>query len=293
MKKLGLFIGTFVLGLCLMPFGNVKAADYTDDTALEIMGGSPKEFVAGDTFTALGEKLIGEDGYINITEGKVTVAFENNSVTMTVDGTAETRHMKNLMYVTYNDKKIPINIVVNEGSTFNLYGNIALTTGAPTTFTNNGTVNIVGNLEIRSASTYMGTGVTNLYGNISVYGEKGLQTKVNVFEYANVYSTLVDVKDNLVVAQENDDKFTYALGENDKTHTSISGDAVSSDFAYGYTLIATPVSTTEPSEDPEEEIKAEVKDEVENPKTSDGIMITFATLALSTLVVFVARKKLA
>lgn len=293
MKKLGLFIGTFVLGLCLMPFGNVKAADYTDDTALEIMGGSPKEFVAGDTFTALGEKLIGEDGYINITEGKVTVAFENNSVTMTVDGTAETRHMKNLMYVTYNDKKIPINIVVNEGSTFNLYGNMALTTGAPTTFTNNGTVNIVGNLEIRSASTYMGTGVTNLHGNISVYGENGLQTKVNMFEYANVYSALVDVKDNLVVAQENNDKFTYALGENDKTHTSISGDAVSSDFAYGYTLIATPVSTTEPSEDPEEEIKDEVKDEVENPKTSDGIMMTFATLTLSTLVVFVARKKLA
>ena len=288
MKKLGLFIGTFVLGLCLMPFGNVKAADYTDDTALEIMGGSPKEFVAGDTFTALGEKLIGEDGYINITEGKVTVAFENNSVTMTVDGTAETRHMKNLMYVTYNNKKIPINIVVNEGSTFNLYGNMALTTGAPTTFTNNGTVNIVGNLEIRSASTYMGTGVTNLHGNISVYGENGLQTKVNMFEYANVYSALVDVKDNLVVAQENNDKFTYALGENDKTHTSISGDAVSSDFAYGYTLIETPVSTTEPSED-----KEEVKDEVENPKTSDGIMITFATLALSTLVVFVARKKLA
>ena len=293
MKKLGLFVGTFVLGLCLMPFGNVKAADYTDDTALEIMGGTPKEFVAGDTFTALGEKLIGKDGYINITEGKVTVAIDGKGVTMTVDGTAETRHMKNLMYVTYGGKKTPINIVVNEGSTFNLYGNIALTTGAPTTFTNNGTVNIVGNLEIRSASTYMGTGVTNLYGNISVYGEKGLQTKVNVFEYANVYSTLVDVKDNLVVAQENDDKFTYALGENDKTYTSISGDAVSSDFAYGYTLIATPVSTTEPSEDPEEEIKDEVKDEVENPKTSDGIMMTFATLTLSTLVVFVARKKLA
>ena len=182
------------------------------------------------------------------------------------------------------------NIVVNEGSTFNLYGNMALTTGAPTTFTNNGTVNIVGNLEVRSASTYMGTGVTNLYGNISVYGESGLQVKVNVFENANVYSTVVDVKDNLVVAQKDSDKFTYALGENDKTHASISGDAVSSDFAYGYTLIKTPVSITEPSEDVKDE---DVKDEVENPKTSDGIMITFATLALSVVVVFIARKKLA
>ena len=37
----------------------------------------------------------------------------------------------------------------------------------------------------------------------------------------------------------------------------------------------------------------DVKDEVENPKTSDGIMITFATLALSVVVVFIARKKLA
>lgn len=290
MKKLGLFLGTLVLGVCLMPFGNVKAADYTDDTALEIMGGTPKEFLAGDTFTALGEKLIGEDGYINITEGKVLVAFDGNGITMTVDGVAETRHMKNLMYVTYNSQKYPINIVVNEGSTFNLYGNMALTTGAPTTFTNNGTVNIVGNLEVRSASTYMGTGVTNLYGNISVYGESGLQVKVNVFENANVYSTVVDVKDNLVVAQKDSDKFTYALGENDKTHASISGDAVSSDFAYGYTLIKTPVSITEPSEDVKDE---DVKDEVDNPKTSDGIMITFATLALSVVVVFIARKKLA
>ena len=36
----------------------------------------------------------------------------------------------------------------------------------------------------------------------------------------------------------------------------------------------------------------EVKDEVENPKTSDGIMITVAALVLSSVIVFVARKKL-
>lgn len=289
MKKLGVFLGALVFGLCLMPFGGVHAEEYDDTTAAAILGGTPQTFKAGDTFTAFGYDLIGEDGYINITEGTVTVAKEGNGITMTVDGTAETRHMKNLMFVSYGDTSLPINMVVNEGAVFNLYGNMALTTGTPTTFTNNGTVNIVGNLEVRSASTYTGTGVTNLYGNISLYGESGLQVKVNMFEHANVYSTIVDVKDNLVVAQADTDEFTYALGENDKKHTSISGDAVSSDFAYGYTLVKTAVETDEPTED----VKDEVKDEAENPKTSDGIMITVAVLAASAVIAVIARKKLA
>ena len=290
MKKLGVFLGVLFFGLCLMPFGGVHAEEYDDETATAILGGSPQEFKAGDTFTAFGYDLISEDGYINITEGKVTVSKDGNGITMTVDGTAETRHMNNLMFVSYGGVNLPINMVVNEGSTFNLYGNIALTTVTPTTFTNNGTVNIAGNLEVRKASTYTGTGVTNLYGNISLYGESGLQVKVNMFEHANVYSAITDVKDNLVVAQADTDEFTYALSENDKKHTSISGDAVSSDFAYGYALVK---NVVEPTEDTKDEDKEEVKDEVENPKTSDGIMIAVSVLAASAVVAIIAKKKLA
>ena len=45
-------------------------------------------------------------------------------------------------------------------------------------------------------------------------------------------------------------------------------------------------------EEPKDE-NNDVKDEVENPKTSDGIMITVAALAVSATVAIVARKKLA
>ena len=285
-KQMKMVLGIFVFCLCLVPLSGVKAADYGDEIIPGMLGGTPKEFVAGDTFTAMGYNLIGEDGYINITEGKVTVAINGTSVTMTVDGTAETTHMKNLMFVTYNTQNMPINMVVTEGSTFNLKGNMALTTGTPTTFTNNGTVNIIGNLEVRSASTYTGTGTTNLYGNLSIYGDNGLQTNVNVFENANVYANS-DVASKLAVGEANTDEYTYELGENDKKYNSISLD-VTSDFAYGYTLTKTKVPAAEDVTATPEDTQ---KEEITNPKTADSILlITLALLASGSVAVVAGRK---
>ena len=51
------------------------------------------------------------------------------------------------------------------------------------------------------------------------------------------------------------------------------------------TLPEEPVETEEPQE--------EIKDEVENPKTSDGIILTISALAISGVIAFVAKKKLA
>ena len=51
------------------------------------------------------------------------------------------------------------------------------------------------------------------------------------------------------------------------------------------TLPEEPVETEEPKE--------EIKDEVENPKTSDGIILTISTLTISVIVAVVAKKKLA
>ena len=42
-----------------------------------------------------------------------------------------------------------------------------------------------------------------------------------------------------------------------------------------------------------EKTKEEIKDEVENPKTSDGIILTISALAISGVIAFVAKKKLA
>ena len=52
-----------------------------------------------------------------------------------------------------------------------------------------------------------------------------------------------------------------------------------------------PVVPEEPTKD--EDKKDEVKDEVENPKTSDGIILVFGALAVSAVLAFVAKKKLA
>lgn len=52
-----------------------------------------------------------------------------------------------------------------------------------------------------------------------------------------------------------------------------------------------PVVPEEPTKD--EDKKDEVKDEVENPKTSDGIILVFGALAVSVVLAFVAKKKLA
>ena len=288
-KQMKMVLGIFVFCLCLVPLSGAKAADYGDEIIPDMLGGTPKEFVAGDTFTAMGYNLIGENGYINITEGKVIAAINGNSVTMTVDGIAETTHMKNLMFVTYNTQNMPINMVVTEGSTFNLKGNMALTTGTPTTFTNNGTVNIIGSLEVRSASTYTGTGTTNLYGNLAVYGDNGLQANVNVFENAYVYANS-DVASKLAIGQANTDEYTYSLGENDKKYTSISPD-VTSDFAYGYVLVKTPVSTTEPEETtPAEDTTTE---EITNPKTADPILLITLALLASGGAATIAGRKLA
>lgn len=55
-----------------------------------------------------------------------------------------------------------------------------------------------------------------------------------------------------------------------------------------------PTTPEEPEKDPEDtKTEEEIKDEVENPKTSDGIILTVSTLTISIIVAMVAKKKLA
>lgn len=290
MKKLKVFLGLFVCAFMVVPFMGVKAAEnYTEnDINALLTPGGKMTLNEDDTLTVKGTKLIGSDGYFDIDSGKITFENVNGRVSMTVDGTVISRSLKNLMFFNYGGVNVPIDLTVNEGATLNISGNMALTTGTPVTLTNNGTVNIEGILEVRSGSTYTGSGVTNLYGTLAIYGAEGgnlTDSKITLFDKANVYSES-DVTSNLVIGEADTDEYKWSIGENGKSYVSISPD-VSNNFGFGYTLTKTmvPAEETEPEE--------EVKDEVENPKTSDGIMIVVSALAASAVVAIIAKKKLA
>lgn len=289
-RQLKLFLGIFVLCICVIPFVEVKAEDYTADILASLASeGDSVELEAGDTVTIGGTQYIGEgtEAYFNITQGTVKLTNKGNYLEMVVtkDSIMESNHSKNLMYFSYNTQVTPIYLTVDEGAIFNLNGGMALTSGNPVTFTNNGTVNIYGYLEVRSGSTYTGSGTTNLYETLAIYStEATFNTYVNVFEDANVYSNN-DVFSYLVIGEQDTDTYTYAIGENTKSYTSVSGDAVSSDFAYGYTLIKTEVSSSETT------TTEDTTDEETNPKTADSILLVTLTLLVSAGVsVFVGRK---
>ena len=193
------------------------------------------------------------------------------------------------MQLPLQNSTLPIDLVVDEGSTLNVNGRMALPTGTKGSLVNNGTVNISGSLEVRADATYTGAGVNNLTGNLVIYGQiNPLGTaKITLGEKGTVYSN-ADVTANLTYV-----KGFEAVSLETKVYSSITDVVGKQTFTNGYTTVKTEVE--EPAEEvkDEEKVENEVKDEVENPKTSDGIMLVSMALAVSTGLVIVARKKLA
>lgn len=293
MKK-GILTFAFAIAFLFTGIMGVNAADYTEAssevTAL-MTGTAPLELKAGDTVTLNSLPFVGKDGYVEVKEGTLTISNKAGRYLMTVnkDSVVEANHKKNLMY--YQDLMV-IDLTVEEGATLDINGGMALTTGHPVTLTNNGTVNVNGNLEIRTASHYTGTGALNVYGNVAVYGADGKNiddnVRFNIYENGNVYSE-ADLTGKLISGLADNDEYTYEVVDNNKTYTSISPDVnVDNTFEYGYTLNKTAVE--KPAEDVTED---PVKDETENPKTSDGIILTISALAVSGMVALIAKKKLA
>ena len=293
MKK-GILTFVFAIAFLFTGIMGVNAAEYTENssevTAL-MTGTAPLELKAGDTVTLGTLPFVGKNGYVEVKEGTLTISKTNDRYLMTVnkDSVVEANHEKNLMY--YQDLMV-IDLSVEEGATLDINGGMALTSGHPVTLTNNGTINVNGNLEIRTNSHYTGTGAINVFGNLAVYGVDGSNigenVRFNIYENGNVYSE-TDLTGKLISGLADNDEYTYKVIDNNKTYTSISPDVnVDNTFEYGYTLNKTAI------EKPAEEIKEEpVKDETENPKTSDGIMIAFGLLAVSIVTVVIAKKKLA
>ena len=308
--KKGLSILTFAFVMVIsLSVVNVNAADYDLATEMaSLQAGNPLEINVGDTLTYGDEEWVGRNGRLNVTSGTLTITYNDGGtpgmtvitddmVNFTVDGITVVNPDKRFIVQAdlssvYPGVIIPINLTVNEGAQLYVNGRLAMPSGANSVLVNNGTVNVNGNLEIRTASHYTGTGALNVYGNVAVYGADGKNiddnVRFNIYENGNVYSE-ADLTGKLISGLADNDEYTYEVVDNNKTYTSISPDVnVDNTFEYGYTLNKTAVE--KPAEDVTEE---PVKDETENPKTSDGIILTISALAVSGMVALIAKKKLA
>ena len=293
--KKGLSILTFAFVMVIsLSVVNVNAADYDLATEMaSLQAGNPLEINVGDTLTYGDEEWVGRNGRLNVTSGTLTITYNDGGtpgmtvitddmVNFTVDGITVVNPDKRFIVQAdlssvYPGVIIPINLTVNEGAQLYVNGRLAMPSGANSVLVNNGTVNVNGNLEIRSSGTYTSTGTTNVYGNVAVLA--GANTSGNIgnsiftlHENGNIYSEKEDI--SLNVANGLGD--AYEIVSNNKHYVGNTTTPVEADFEYGYTLQAKNVEEVPvvPGEDetaqnnPTEEVKNE-----ENPETSDGILL--------------------
>ncbi len=285
----------FILSFTFMMFlgiNNVKATDIDfADVKDDLLRGNPVEVTASDTLTFQGETWIGNDGRITLTSGKATLQYTNSYVNITLDGDASINKGKQfiLQLDLGSSNILPVKLIINSDMTLNIDGSLAIPSGSKGVLVNNGTVNINGNLEVRSNGTYESTGQTNLYGNLAFYRTDNNigNIKIMMYENGNVYSQS-EIKDNLVIGEKNTDNYIWEITNNDKKYTSITAN-LDSNFIYGYTLAKQTVN------DPMIDDKNDNSNNIENPQTSDNILIyvalaIIAVLGIITTLVFVKKE---
>ena len=285
----------FILSFTFMMFlgiNNVKATDIDfADVKDDLLRGNPVEVTASDTLTFQGETWIGNDGRITLTSGKATLQYTNSYVNITLDGDASINKGKQfiLQLDLGSSNILPVKLIINSDMTLNIDGSLAIPSGSKGILVNNGTVNINGNLEVRSNGTYESTGQTNLYGNLAFYRTDNNigNIKIMMYENGNVYSQS-EIKDNLVIGEKNTDNYIWEITNNDKKYTSITAN-LDSNFIYGYTLAKQTIN------DPMIDDKNDNSNNIENPQTSDNILIyvalaIIAVLGIITTLVFVKKE---
>lgn len=285
----------FILSFTFMMFlgiNNVKATDIDfADVKDDLLRGNPVEVTASDTLTFQGETWIGNDGRITLTSGKATLQYTNSYVNITLDGDASINKGKQfiLQLDLGSSNILPVKLIINSDMTLNIDGSLAIPSGSKGILVNNGTVNINGNLEVRSNGTYESTGQTNLYGNLAVYRTDNNigNIKIMMYENGNVYSQS-EIKDNLVIGEKNTDNYIWEITNNDKKYTSITAN-LDSNFTYGYTLAKQTINN------PMIDDKNDNSNNIENPQTSDNILIyvalaIIAVLGIITVLVFVKKE---
>lgn len=301
MKKLKIFLGLFVCALMVVPFMGVKAAEPVEvDNAEDLY-----KYLEGSEVSSVKlTKDIETTHKINVTSDKI---IDGNGHKITYVGTFKGGSSDNTVWG--SDAAYPYNggVYVIQAYNSNVtIKNITLTGGNVGLSANGANLTLEGKIDVSG----------NGFGGIEL--TKGASPTLSVPSLKMNNVTLVNSDETSATPTLYTDNLTSE--EVDGMNIEYNGVkvAVSCDKKDGkplqvqlflnekslptgdnYTELDVadyrPVETTEPTapETPKDENEEEVKDEVENPKTSDGIMIAFAALAVSATLVIVAKKKLA
>lgn len=280
--KKGLSILTFAFVMVIsLSVVNVNAAEIKlEDKLTELESGTALTITKDDTLTFTGETWIGENGRISLVSGDVTLKYENNVVNITTNNTVSVVNggKQFIMQIDKGSGILPVKLTNSENSTLNVEGTLAIPAGSKGVLINEGTVNVYGNLEIRSSGTYTSTGTTNVYGNVAVLADADTSGNIGdsiftLYKNGNIYSEKEDISSNIVNGLED----TYEIVSNDKHYVGNTTKPLDRDCEYGYTLQAKEVEEVPvvPGEDENvsDNPKEEVSEEVANPETSDGILL--------------------
>ena len=299
MKKLKIFLGLFVCAFMVVPFMGVNAettVNTYDELVAALKNGG--EIVLGQSIDVTGPLSTDKDVTLNGNGNTLNAVYTGTSGNQTIiTSTAGTLTLQNISLT--NSPKYGVQAynggnVVLDGVTISNYtdkfGAVNINGGTVTIKDLTMTDNLYG-IEFAAGLNVTGTSALIMDGVI-----KGNQKDV-------LYVDIDQITADKTISVENTENSTQKISLKDNTIVLMEGDkvlATSNELATGTTVDVDgeKLQAEEPAKEPTtpEEPKDEnndVKDEVENPKTSDGIMITVAALAVSAVIAVIAKKKLA
>ncbi len=289
-----LVLATGILATALVGIDSVNAKEYTEADFMDLITNST-EITSADTLTVSGSTYIGADGSFTINDGSVTFSLDTstgtNRILMTVDGDVVLNEnekffvkIPDALEATATGANIEgFSLLVNKDSVFDIDGTVIIPNVGNGKFTNNGTVNVNGAVELRSLGNYTSTGTTNVFGKFVAYGidgtnlDKGVKFTLN--NTGAVYSDFEISLDNFVSATDGMKVAEATVKDYDSVTDSVVTASGNNTFKYGYEL--TKVEDTTPTQPTEDNDKTPVEDEkVENPQTFDGITTAFVVTLL-------------
>ena len=299
MKKLKIFLGLFVCAFMVVPFMGVNAettVNTYDDLVAALKNGG--EIVLGQSIDVTGPLSTDKDVTLNGNGNTLNAVYTGTSGNQTIiTSTAGTLTLQNISLTNspkygvqaYNGGNVVLDGVTISNHT-DKFGAVNINGGTVTIKDLTMTDNLYG-IEFAAGLNVTGTSALIMDGVI-----KGNQKDV-------LYVDIDQITADKTISVENTENSTQKISLKDNTIVLMEGDkvlATSNELATGTTVDVDgeKLQAEEPAKEPTtpEEPKDEnndVKDEVENPKTSDGVMITVAALAVSAVIAVIAKKKLA
>ena len=299
MKKLKIFLGLFVCAFMVVPFMGVNAettVNTYDELVAALKNGG--EIVLGQSIDVTGPLSTDKDVTLNGNGNTLNAVYTGTSGNQTIiTSTAGTLTLQNISLTNspkygvqaYNGGNVVLDGVTISNHT-DKFGAVNINVGTVTIKDLTMTDNLYG-IEFAAGLNVTGTSALIMDGVI-----KGNQKDV-------LYVDIDQITADKTISVENTENSTQKISLKDNTIVLMEGDkvlATSNELATGTTVDVDgeKLQAEEPAKEPTtpEEPKDEnndVKDEVENPKTSDGIMITVAALAVSAVIAVIAKKKLA